>query len=206
MNAPEGKDPDGPGPGGAVPRKNGGGGGDGGGGGGDGGGGGGGGKKTEKTTKTNDSGRGGMGDGDGEHAPSAETHTMQPAGAAGGGGRVNAPEGKDAGAGAGEGNSSDDAAEEKDTHARDDELKARMEEEGFGINATPCGPRGRPALLFALGMEGEDHDALAVKRALAALDLDVNATIDGQTALWMQCCVGRSRNVKSSSSPIHELT
>ena len=34
-----------------------------------------------------------------------------------------APEGEDAG----EGNSSDNAAEEKDTHARDDELKAMME-------------------------------------------------------------------------------
>ena len=53
-----------------------------------------------------------------------------------------APEGKDAG----EGNSSDDAAEEKDTHTRDDVLKAMMEEEGFDINATPCGPGGWGAL------------------------------------------------------------
>ena len=48
-------------------------------------------------------------------------------GAAGGGGA--ALEGKDAG----ERNSSDDAAEERDTHARDDELGAMMKVEGFDI-------------------------------------------------------------------------
>ena len=57
-----------------------------------------------------------------------------------------APSGKDAG----EGNSSDDAAEEKDTHARDDELKATMEEEGFNINTTHCGPLRRCALWLPL--------------------------------------------------------
>ena len=45
--------------------------------------------------------------------------------------------------------------------------------------------------------EGEEHDALAVKRALAALGVDVNVTEDGGcTSLWVQCCLGRSRNVK----------
>ena len=98
---------------------------------------------------------------------------------------------------AGEGNSSDDAAEEKDTHARDDELKAMMEVEGFDIMTTPCGPDGVCALDFALGENGEEHDALAVKRALAALGVDVNATNPGgETALWFQCLRGRSRNVK----------
>ena len=57
-------------------------------------------------------------------------------GAAGGGGAV--PEGKDAG----EGNRSDEAAEEKDTHARDDVLKDMMKEdrEGFNINTIDALP------------------------------------------------------------------
>ena len=43
---------------------------------------------------------------------------------------------------AGEGNSSDDAAEEKDTHARDDVLKDMMKEdrEGFNINTIDALP------------------------------------------------------------------
>ena len=51
----------------------------------------------------------------------------------------------------------------------------------------------------ALGGPGEKHDALAVKQALAAFGVDVNATKsndDGCTALWYQCDWGRSRNVK----------
>ena len=50
--------------------------------------------------------------------------------------------------------------EEKDTHARDDELKAMMKEEGFDTDTTLCGPHGWSALRFALGEEGEEHDAL----------------------------------------------
>ena len=113
------------------------------------------------------------------------------------------PEGKDAG----EGNRSDDAAEEKDTHARDaaeekdthardDVLKDMLKEERFNINTTHCSG-GFSALMFALGGPGEEHDALAVKRALAAFGVDVTVTDGaGCTALCFQCSWGRSRNVK----------
>ena len=80
---------------------------------------------------------GGAVGGGGVEAPGGEDPTAPARGGA-------APEGKDAG----EGNStrSDDAAEEKDTHARDDVLGAKMEGEGFDSNTTPCGPHGWSAL------------------------------------------------------------
>ena len=56
-----------------------------------------------------------------------------------------------------------------------------MEVEGFNRNTTPCGSYGSSALDFVLGVEGEKHDAgrEAVKRALAALGVNVNATNKG---------------------------
>ena len=77
---------------------------------------------------------GGAVGGGGVEAPGGEDPTAPARGAA--------PEGKDTGEVA----CGDDAAEEKDTHARDDELGAKMEEEGFDSNTTPCGPHGWSAL------------------------------------------------------------
>ena len=112
-------------------------------------------------------------------------------GAAGGAGAA-APERKDAGGGGG-----GDAGERTATEARYDTLGARMKEDGFDIHTTPCGPKRRSALRFALGEEGDPHDEKAVMLALGVPGVDVNETSDGgQTALWQQCFVGRSRNVE----------
>jgi len=112
-------------------------------------------------------------------------------GAAGGVGAA-APEGKDAGEGGG-----GDAGERTATEARYDMLGATMKEDGFDIHMTPCGPKRRSALRFALGEPGEPHDEKALKLALGVPGLDVNATNDaGQSLLFIQCAYGRSRNVK----------
>jgi hypothetical protein len=112
--------------------------------------------------------------------------------AAGGAGAA-ALEGKDAGEGGGGG----DAGERTATEARCDMLGAKMKEDGFDIRTTRCGPNGPCALGFALGGEGEPYDEKAVKLALGMPGVDVNATDDtGQSLLWNQCYMGRSRSVK----------
>ena len=74
----------------------------------------------------------------------------------GGAGREAAPEGKDAG----EGDGGDAGEWREETRGRCDEIEAKMEEEGFDVST-----QGRGALAYALGFEGEPHDAAAVKLA-----------------------------------------
>jgi hypothetical protein len=117
------------------------------------------------------------------------------AGGAGAAGRAGAaaPEGKDAGEGGGGG----DAGERTATEARYDTLGAKMKEDGFDIMTTPCGPKGRRALWFALGEKGEPYDEKAVKLALGVPGVDVNVkNVRGQSMLSQQCFLGRSRNAK----------
>jgi hypothetical protein len=72
-----------------------------------------------------------------------------------------------------------------------------MEDDAFDINTTPCGPGKEFALLFALGALDEHIDEDAVKMVLDAPGLNVLATTPaGQTMLWAQCSLGRSRNVE----------
>ena len=112
-----------------------------------------------------------------------------------------APEGKDpdapgpAGGAAPEGN---DAGEGGDavTEARHDTLEARMKEDGFDINDTPCGPLGRIPMDFALGGKGEPYDEKAVKLVLGTPGLGINrANERGATHLVVQSFCGRSRNI-----------
>ena len=99
-----------------------------------------------------------------------------------------APEGKDAG----EGDGGDAGEWREETRGRCDELEGMMKEEGFGAST-----HGHPALGFALGYEGDPHDAAAVKLALGMEGVDVNVTNSkGQTVLLLQCSEGRSRNVE----------
>ena len=121
-------------------------------------------------------------------------------------GRETAPEGKDPdgpgpGGAAAEGKDGwegggGDAEEWTATEARYDELEGMMKEDAFDINMTPCGPWGWTALAFALGVEGDPYDEKAVKLILGVPGLDVNATNEeGRTRLWVECSIGRSRNV-----------
>jgi ankyrin repeat protein len=72
-----------------------------------------------------------------------------------------------------------------------------MKEDGFDITTTRCGPKGLCALWFALGGPGEPYDEKAVKLALGLPGVDVNATDDGgRSDLFVQCYLGRSRNVR----------
>jgi hypothetical protein len=112
-------------------------------------------------------------------------------GAAGGGASDSTLEGKDAGGGDG-----GEGLEQPTTVARHVILRAMMEEDAFDINATACGPRGWCALHFALGI-GDDPDEYAVKLVLDAPDLNIHVTgSKGQTMLYIQCSLGRSRNVE----------
>ena len=113
-------------------------------------------------------------------------------GAAGGGAPDAAPEGKDTGGGDG-----GDVAEQPTFVARHATLRAMMEKDAFGINTTRCGPRRMCALGFALGAEDDPIDEDALKLVLDAPGLNIHVTgPGGQTALWVQCSYGRSRNVE----------
>jgi hypothetical protein len=126
---------------------------------------------------------------------SKATGALAGGGAAGGAGAAAAEE-KDAG---GEGGG--DAGERTATEARHDMLGAKMKDDGFDIMRTPCGPKGRSALGFALGEPGEPYDEKAVKLALGVPGLDVNETsAGGQSVLW--CAVGEGAAMSSSSWPI----
>ena len=83
------------------------------------------------------------------------------------------------------------------TRARHEMLRGHMMgEDDFDIHVSPIGARRWPALLFALGSEGEPYDDDAAKLALGAPGLDVNERDEGgRSALWCQCSMGRSRNV-----------
>ena len=112
-------------------------------------------------------------------------------GAAGGAGT----EGKDAREGD-EGEGDDPAGERTATRGRCDELEAKMTEEGFDARTARCGPLRRDALDFALGVAGEPHDVDAVKLVLGMDGVNVNEpNSGGQTFLFAQCFMGRSRNV-----------
>jgi len=99
-----------------------------------------------------------------------------------------APEGKDAG----EGDGGDAGEWREETRGRCDELEGMMKEGDLDAST-----EGQFALWFALGGEGDPHDAAAVKLALGMEGADVNAANDGgQTLLFAQCGRGRSRNVE----------
>jgi hypothetical protein len=67
-----------------------------------------------------------------------------------------------------------------------------MEEDAFDINA-----HGASALWFALGMLNEPIDEDAVKLVLGLPGLNIHLTgPEGQTVLWAQCNMGKSRNVE----------
>jgi hypothetical protein len=114
-------------------------------------------------------------------------------GAAGGGGASDAaPEGKDAGGG-----DEGEAVEKPTSVARHVTLRTMMEDDAFGINTTPCGPHRLYAILFALGRRGDPIDEDAVKLVLDAPGLNIHLTDSkGKTFLWLQCSLGRSRNVE----------
>ena len=90
-------------------------------------------------------------------------------------------------------------AEQPTPVARHDTLRAMMEEGAFDFNTTPCGPDGLCALEFALGENKDDPiDEDAVKLVLGTPGLNIHSltTPGGQTFLWGQCSLGRSRNVE----------
>jgi ankyrin repeat protein len=98
------------------------------------------------------------------------------------------PEGKVAG---------DVCGGEEPTPPRHITLRALMGEGAFDINTTPCRPRGWRALWFALGVEDEPIDEVAVKLVLDASGLNIHVTNRrGSTVLGNQCSWGRSRNVE----------
>ena len=103
-----------------------------------------------------------------------------------------APEGKDARGGDG-----GEAVEQPTSMVRYDTLRAMMEDDAFDINTTPCGPHKESALGFALGARDEPIDEDAVKLVLDAPGLNVHVTTPGgETVLWGQSSLGRSRNVE----------
>jgi hypothetical protein len=113
-------------------------------------------------------------------------------GAAGGGASDSALEGKDAGGGDG-----GEVAEQPTSVTRHDTLRAMMKEDAFDINMTPCGPHGESALGFSLSGGDEPIDEDAVKLVLGVPGLDIHVTTpEGQAALFIQCNLGRSRNVE----------
>ena len=107
---------------------------------------------------------------------------------AGGGGHAAAAEGKDAG---------DVGGGEEPTPPRHITLRALMEEDGFDINTSPCGPDDISPIGFALGAGDDPIDEVAVKMVLDAPGLNIHLRSRlGRTVLAVQCSYGRSRNVE----------
>ena len=79
-----------------------------------------------------------------------------------------------------------------------------MKEESFDINKTKCGPNGRCALAFALGVEDDPIHEETVKMVLSVLDLWEDEWEDGAWSSWrgQQCDKPMGANLSVGSKQL----